>query len=369
MKKIFIIAGEPSGDLHGANLVKALFSQNADLTIKGWGGELMQEQGVEVLMHYKKLAFMGFAEVIANLRTILKNFEICKSQIKDFKPDAVVFIDYPGFNLRMAKFVKKLGIKTFYYISPQIWAWKQNRVYTIKKYVDEVYSIMPFEKDFYKKFDVDINFVGHPLIDAINNLSHSDELPEITSDKPILAILPGSRKQEISKMLPVMLKSAKKFDSHQIVIAGAPSIEKEFYLKYLNNFIDYPLIFGKTYSILYKAHTAMVTSGTATLETALFNIPQVVCYKGGAISIAIARMLIKVKYISLVNLIMDKEVVKELIQDEMNEKMLTSEIQKIISGEGRTQMLNQYKVLIEKLGGGGASEITASLMLKTLATS
>ena len=369
MKKIFIIAGEPSGDLHGANLVKALLDKNPNLTIHGWGGELMQEQGVEVVMHYKKLAFMGFVEVIANLRTILKNFDICKKQIKAFNPEAVIFIDYPGFNLRMAKFVKKLGIKTFYYISPQIWAWKQNRVYTIKKYIDEVYSIMPFEKDFYKKFDVDVNFVGHPLIDAINNLSHSEELPELKNAKPILAILPGSRKQEISKMLPVMLKSAKNFPSHQVVIAGAPSIDQDYYDLFLAKYPDYPLIFGKTYSILHKAHTAMVTSGTATLETALFNIPQVVCYKGGAISIAIARVLIKVKFISLVNLIMDKEVVKELIQDEMNEKQLTQEIKKIISGEGREQMLHQYQILIEKLGGGGASEITASLMLKTLATS
>lgn len=374
--KLFIIAGEASGDLHGSNLIKELHKQRSDLEIQCWGGDLMQEAGAKVMKHYKELAFMGFWEVFKNIRTISKNFKLCKAQIEEFNPDAVIFIDYPGFNLRMAKFVKEKKIPTLYYISPQVWAWKQSRVKKIKALIDKMFVILPFEKEFYQKFDYEVEYVGHPLVDAISNfqLEALDRAAfckrhNIVEDKKIIAVLPGSRKQEIKAKLPVMLSVVKKYDSdsYEFIIAGAPSQDVEFYQGF-----DLPenvkLIHGATYNILNNAHAAMVTSGTATLETALFKVPEVVCYKAGEMSYQIAKRLIKIEYISLVNLIMDQEVVKELIQKDLNPTQLKIELDKMIEGESREEVLKLYNKLETKLGGGGASEKTAILMLKTLDT-
>ncbi|MFK7756248.1 MAG: lipid-A-disaccharide synthase [Flavobacteriales bacterium] len=366
-RKLFIISGEASGDLHGSNLVKALKEQSTDLEIQGWGGELMQAAGVELKEHYKNLAFMGFAEVIMNLRTIIKNFKRCKSQIEAFRPDAVIFIDYPGFNLRMAEWVTEKGIKSLYYISPQIWAWKQNRVHKIKKYVDQMYTILPFEADFYKKFGVDVHYVGHPLLDVVSEAPDEKQF-RINNDldqRPILAVLPGSRTQEIDRMLGLMLKSAEEFPEYQIVIAGAPSKDYLAYEKYISDKVS--LVFGQTYALFNAAAAGWVTSGTATLEAAISEMPQVVVYKANGISYQIARRLVKIKYISLVNLIMDKEVVRELIQRDASVKELRTELRKIISNTPeRAELLSNYKRLKVKLGNSGASKKTATHMLKTI---
>lgn len=369
--KLYVIAGEASGDLHGANLMKALKYQNSEVDFKFWGGDLMSEVAGVPSKHIRDLAFMGFVEVIMNLRTILKNIKFCKEDILAYKPDALVLIDYPGFNLRIAEWAKENGIKVFYYISPQVWAWKQNRVHKIKRFVDKMFVILPFEKDFYKKFDFDVEYVGHPLLDAIeqykveNNSAHFRSKNNL-SNKPIIALLPGSRKQEIKKKLPIMLEAIKNKDDYQFLIAGAPSLNKDFYEQFLTN-ESIQLIQNKTYDLLNNSEAALVTSGTATLETALFRIPQVVCYKGSYLSYHIAKRLIKIDYISLVNLIMDREVVKELIQDDCNPKLVAEELEQIIEkGSKRKAMLSDYDSLIKNLGGGGASEKVAQSLLKTL---
>ena len=369
--RYYIIAGEASGDLHASNLMKHLKQKDADTVFRCWGGDLMQEQGGEIVKHYRDLAFMGFAEVVANLRTILKNIDFCKKDIITYKPDVLILVDYPGFNLRIADFAKTNGIKVFYYISPQIWAWKENRVHQIKRSVDAMFTILPFEAEFYKKYDYPVHFVGHPLLDAIANrkekLSHIDFCKKHQlSEKPIIALLPGSRKQEIKKMLPVMFESAKNFTDYQFVVAGAPSMPLDFYKEVLNG-KEIPIIQGGTYELLEQSKAALVTSGTATLETALFDIPQVVCYSGGAISYYIARALIKVKYISLVNLIMDKELVKELIQHDFNVETLNNELHKLLNDSTyRENMLQGFKELREKLGGEGASKRAAEKMYALL---
>lgn len=371
MKKIFVISGEASGDLHGSNLVKELLKQS-DLEIHGWGGDLMGQAGVKILKHYKELAFMGFWEVITNIRTITKNFKLCKSQIDDFKPDAVVFIDYPGFNLRMAKYCKQKGIKTLYYISPQVWAWKRNRVKKIKEFVDKMYVILPFEKPFYDKFNYSVEFVGHPLIDAIESFKIKAKTQEsfvsehdLNPNKPIIALLPGSRNQEIKIKLPLMLSVVNDYPDYQFVIAGAPSKEAEFYDEFLQG-SNIKLVVNDTYNLLNNAHAALVTSGTATLETALFKVPQVVCYKGSSLSYHIAKRVIKVNYISLVNLIEDKEVVKELIQGELNKDNIKIELNRILVGEHRKNVLKNYEKLINHCGGSGASENMARLILSEI---
>jgi lipid-A-disaccharide synthase len=305
---------------------------------------------------------MGFTEVLMNIKTILNNIKFCKTDILANRPDVLILVDYPGFNLRIAEFAKANDIKVFYYISPQIWAWKQSRVHKIKRVVDKMFVILPFEKDFYKKFDVNVDFVGHPLLDAVDNYAKETQTLKLYSDKPIIALLPGSRKQEINTMLPVMLKMQKEFLDYQFVIAAAPSQTKAYYDSLIGE-QKIEIVFGKTYQLLQKATAALVTSGTATLETALFGVPEVVCYKGGTISYHIAKKLIKVNYISLVNLIMDKEIVKELIQDEFNEMQLKMELNKLLLSETRNSLLNDYKALKEKLGGAGASHKCAELML------
>ena len=370
--KYYIIVGEASGDLHGSNLIKYIFERDPQADIRAWGGDLMAAEGADIVKHYRDLAFMGFVEVAANLRTILKNFELCKADILRYQPDVLILIDYPGFNLRMAKFAHQNKIKVFYYISPQIWAWKQSRVNQIKAYVDEMYVILPFEKDFYAKFGMDVTFVGHPLIDAVEHFKKDFSsregflLENGLDERPVVAILPGSRKQEISKMLPLMLSVSQGFPEYQFVIAGAPSQDPEYYETFISG-SGIKIIFGRTYRLLTYSHAAMVTSGTATLETAIFRVPQVVCYRGGALSVIIARLLVKIKYIALVNLIMDREVVKELIQSNLNKKTLTREFEAISrKGAQRDKMLADYQELYEKLGGKGASDLTAKLMLKTL---
>ena len=366
--KYYIIAGEASGDLHGSNLMKALYKEDPSAEIRFWGGDLMQNVGGTLVKHYRELSFMGFIEVLFNLKTILNNIKICKKDIQEFQPDVLIFIDYPGFNMRIAKWAKELGMKTHYYISPQIWAWKENRITDIKRDVDKMYVILPFEKDFYeKKHHFPVEFVGHPLIDAIKNRMTVDEVvfrkEHNLDEKPIIALLPGSRKQEITKMLSVMLSVVNDFPEYQFVIAGAPSQEYSFYAPFLSN-KSVHFISNKTYDLLSVSYAALVTSGTATLETALFKVPEVVCYKGSWASYQIAKRIVTLKYISLVNLIMDKEVVTELIQDNCTSKNIKIELQKLLEPNSRKQVLENYNELEKQLGGSGASEKTAKLIVK-----
>ncbi|MEZ5082748.1 MAG: lipid-A-disaccharide synthase [Bacteroidales bacterium] len=371
--KYYIIAGEASGDLHASNLMKELKANDPKADFRCWGGDLMAAQGGDIVKHYRELAFMGFAEVIVNLNTILSNIKFCKQDILQFNPDAIVLVDYPGFNLRIAEFSKKEGFKVFYYISPQIWAWKQSRVYKIKKFVDRMFVILPFEKDFYKRYDVDVEFVGHPLLDMIAQLPDNDPVSfrkkNKLSDNPIIALLPGSRKQEIKKMLSVMLEVIPDFPDYQFAVAGAPSIENDFYENIIHG-KNARLVSGQTHALLQNAYGAMVTSGTATLETALFGVPEVVCYKGSYVSYQIARRVIDqsiIKFISLVNLIVDREVVKELIQDDFNTKNLKEELKLITKNQAkRNQQLEDYKILQARLGGKGASKKTAQFILNFL---
>ncbi|NND64147.1 MAG: lipid-A-disaccharide synthase [Flavobacteriaceae bacterium] len=368
--KYYLIAGEASGDLHGANLMAALKKEDASASFRFWGGDLMATEGGTMVKHYRELAFMGFIEVLFNLRTILKNISLCKRDILEYQPDIIIFIDYPGFNLRIAKWAKPKGIPTHYYISPQIWAWKEGRIKAIKRDVDAMYVILPFEKDFYeKKHGFPVSFVGHPLIDAISKRDQVD--PENfrkenrLDNRPIIALLPGSRKQEVSKMLEIMLSVTSEFENYQFVIAGAPSLEKEFYDQFtdINNV---HLILNKTYDLLSLSTAALVTSGTATLETALYKVPQVVCYKGNRVSYEIAKRVIKLKYISLVNLILDKPAVTELIQAELNTKRLSEELYKILDEYHRAVLFLDYYDLENLLGGKGASEKTAKLIVGSM---
>lgn len=364
--KYYLIAGEASGDLHGANLMKAIKKEDANADFRFWGGDLMKATGGTEVKHYRDLAFMGFTEVLMNLGTILKNIKFCKNDIETYNPDVIIFIDYPGFNLRIAKWARQKGYRTHYYISPQIWAWKEGRIKEIKRDIDQMYVILPFEKDFYEdKHNFPVHFVGHPLIDAIYKREQVD--PKIFKEKndlderPIIALLPGSRKQEIRKMLKIMISVAKDFKDYQFVIAGAPGQEKSFYETFLT-FKNVHFVTNKTYDLLSVAHAALVTSGTATLETALFKVPQVVCYKGGSISYEIAKRIIKLDYISLVNLILNKTVVAELIQSDFNSKRLKEELTKILDDDTREKIFLDYYELEKALGGRGASEKTATLI-------
>lgn len=347
--------------------MKALKQKDPDADFRFWGGDLMASQGGILVKHYRDLAFMGFLEVAMNLRTILNNIRFCKEDIKNHRPDVLVLVDYPGFNLRIAKFAKEQGIKVVYYISPQLWAWKEGRVEIIKKYVDEMMVILPFEEDFYKKHGVHSHFVGHPLLDAISNLKELSietfKTENGLNDKEIIALLPGSRKQEVEKMLEIMLSVRPYFQEYQFVIAGAPSLPKEFYENYVDDNVHF--VSNKTYDLLRCSKAALVTSGTATLETALLNVPEVVCYRGSKISYAIAKRLVKnIRYISLVNLIMDREVVKELIQNDLNTNNLVDELRKILQTEKRFEVLKDYELLRQKLGGEGASKNAADIIVK-----
>jgi lipid-A-disaccharide synthase len=370
--KYYIIAGEASGDLHGSNLIREIKWRDPDAQIRGWGGKLMQDAGAEIVKDYRDLAFMGFTEVIRNLPTILKNIKFCKSDILRFKPDAIIFIDYPGFNLRIANWARKMRFKTIYYISPQVWAWKESRVKNIREDIDKMLVILPFEKEFFHKWKYEVEYVGHPLVEVIERYKKSPEAttpPEITiaagkkghSPLPLIALLPGSRKQEILMKLPVMLEASRHFPDFQFVVAEAPGQDPAFYDEVLKNYPKAGRVSNQTYSLLMHARAACVTSGTATLETALFGVPEVICYKGSRISYQIAKRLIKVKYISLVNLIMDKPVVKELIQEEMNVENIVAELRKLIYDNGiRNRIHQEYSDLRNLLSqGGNASEKAA----------
>ncbi|NQY28107.1 MAG: lipid-A-disaccharide synthase [Flavobacteriaceae bacterium] len=364
--KYYIIVGEASGDLHASNLMKAILQKDGNAEFRFWGGDLMRSVGGTLVKHYKELAFMGFLEVIMNLRTIAKNISLCKKDLAEYNPDKIIFVDYPGFNFRIMKWAKELKFETHYYISPQIWAWKENRIKAIRRDVDHMYVILPFEKDFYEtKHNFPVHFVGHPLLDAINDKELVDESEfrkkHNLSDKPIIALLPGSRVQEIKKMLAIMLSVVDDFKDYQFVIAGAPSQEFSFYKQFINEH-NISFISNRTYDLLSFSTAALVTSGTATLETALFKVPQVVCYKASSVSYQIAKRIVNLEYISLVNLIMDKEVVRELIQEDLNVKNLKIELNNILDPSYRTQMFNDYYELEQKLGGTGASENTAALI-------
>ncbi len=364
--KYYLIAGEASGDLHASNLMKALKETDEQAEFRFWGGDLMQSQGGTLVKHYRELAFMGFAEVLLNIKTILNNIKLCKKDIEKFNPDVIIFVDYPGFNMRIAKWAKTEGYRTHYYISPQIWAWKENRIKKIKRDVDQMYVILPFEEEFYsEKHEYRVHFVGHPLLDAIENRPPVDintfKKNHGLDERPVIALLPGSRKQEIEKMLKVMLSITSNFEEYQFVIAGAPSQDEEFYRSFMNG-SNVGIIMNKTYDVLSISHAALVTSGTATLETALFKVPEVVCYKGSYLSYHIAKRIISLDYISLVNLIMNREVVKELIQNDFNTKNLKKELQKILDKENRKKIFEDYYELEHKLGGSGASKKTARLI-------
>ncbi len=370
--KYYIIAGEASGDLHGSNLVSALRAKDGNAKIRAWGGEKMKRNGANIVKNYHDLAFMGFVEVLMNLNTILKNFSFCKKDITEFAPDAIILIDYPGFNLKVAKWAKKKGYKVFYYISPQVWAWKRRRVYTIKKVVDKMLCILPFEKKFYDNYGVDCEFVGHPLLDEIAKVEPVDKRKFYKSNrlnpkKEIIAMLPGSRKQEVSRMLTVMMEVVKMFPEYQFVIACAPSLPVSYYKQFINDKSNVRLVRNRTYQLLQLSSAAMVTSGTATLETALLDVPEVVCYKANKISYIIARLVAKVKYICLVNLIMDRPVVKELIQNDMTAKNITSELRSLLSNMKRQRgLLEDYEELKYVLGNVGASERAAEAIISNL---
>lgn len=367
--KYYIIAGEASGDLHGSNLMKALLKEDIAAEFRFWGGDLMQAVSGTLVKHYKERAFMGFAEVIMNLSAIYKDIAYCKSDIQTFHPDVLIFIDNSGFNLRIAKWAKQQKFRTHYYISPQVWASRAGRVKDIKRDIDAMYVILPFVESFYKKYDYQVTFVGHPLIDAIANRKLIDEhvfrAENKLNEKPIIALLPGSRKQEIKNMLSVMLSLVEDFPNYQFVIAGAPSQNYSFYEPFIKSY-NAKFISNKTYDLLSISTAALVTSGTATLETALFKVPQVVCYKGSTISYQIAKRIVTLKFISLVNLIMDKEVVTELIQSDFNKKRLKKELEIILDKKERSKIYVQYYELEKILGGKGASEKTAKLIYKSI---
>lgn len=372
--KYYLIAGEASGDLHGSNLMANLKIVDNNAQFRFWGGDLMAKYGGKPVKHYKNLAFMGFVKVVTNIGTIFKNIKLCKSDIAQYKPDVVILIDYAGFNLRIAEYAHNNNIKVYYYISPKIWAWKTNRIKKIKKYVDRMFTILPFETEFYNAHNFKVDYIGNPINDAIANRPNQNEtFPEFIekhniTDKPIVALLAGSRKQEIKLMLPMMIEVSKYFPKYQFVIAGAPGIDPSFYNEIIKTF-DLPIIYNNTYQILSQSQAAMVTSGTATLETGLLNIPQTVCYTTniGDTLYAIGWKLIKVKWISLVNLILDKEAVRELVQSTFKKEYLIKELDAILNNQDyRQQMLDNYTELKSRIGKPGASEKAAQLIFESL---
>lgn len=367
--KYYVIAGEASGDLHGSNLIRALKTKDSKADFRGWGGDLMQAQGMDLVTHYKDLAFMGFIEVLFNLKTILKNIKRCKSDILNYMPDALILVDYPGFNMRIAAWAKRHDIPVHYYIAPQAWAWKENRVKSIARDVTSLYVILPFEEAFFRQHGCPVHYVGHPLKDVLLQKPELDpdkfRKQYSLNDKPIIALLPGSRRQEISVMLPVMDQVAQRHPDHQFVVAGAPAIDPSFYSGLIRA-KNLMVVSRETYAVLSMAQGALVTSGTATLETALMNVPQVVCYQGNWISYQIAKRIIKLSYISLVNLILDTQAVPELIQNAFKAQTLNEALEYILSKKGRQQQLDAYQRLHSKIGHEGASDRVASLIFDTL---
>jgi lipid-A-disaccharide synthase len=369
--KYFIIAGEASGDLHGSTLVKALRLEDAAAVLRCWGGDLMESAGATLLKHYRELAFMGFLEVVSNLRTILRNFRLCKTQILDFQPDVLILIDYPGFNLRMATWAKKHGIRVFYYITPQLWAWKSGRVNIIRKSVDRIFVIFPFEKDFYGKYGIEAEFHGHPLLDvALTGTASSGffQKNSLISDKPIIALLPGSRRQEVNHILETMLQVSTFFADYQFVVAVSPSLDRGFYAPFIARHPAVSLVENQTYQLLQHAQAALVTSGTATLETALLNVPQVVCYRANPVSVWLAKKLVNkdLRFISIVNLIAGRKVVEELIQEDLNRSRIRQELAVLLTPGGKEAILKGYAEVREKLGEPGASSRVAKRMVTLL---
>lgn len=372
--RYYVIAGEASGDLHASNLIRGLRSQDPEAEVRGWGGDLMQEAGCEIVRHYKDTAIMGFVAVLKNLKKLKGNIRACCEDIQTWKPDVVILVDYAGFNLRIARFAKCIGIRVFYYISPKLWAWNTGRVKQIRKNVDRMYVIFPFETDFYKKYNYKVQYAGNPLVDAIHDRPFQNEtFPDFVqlnglSGRPIIALLAGSRVQELKFVLPQMLKMVRHFPDFEFVIAGAPSMKDSDYAAYVGD-MGVKIIYGQTYRLVKQATAALVTSGTATLETALLKTPQVVCYsgEGGAFSYWLFKTVVKVKYISLVNLMLDREVVKELLMQKLNEKNLLAELSRIIYDEDvRQKMTADYEEIIERLGKPGASDRFAKLMIEDI---
>ena len=365
--KYYIIAGEASGDLHGASLIREIIFADKNAEIRFWGGDLMKNAGGNLIKHYKELSFMGFWEVLVNIYSIYKNFKFCKSDIDNFKPDVIIYIDYPGFNLRIAKWAKNKGYKNHYYISPQVWAWHESRVGSMKKNIDSLYVILPFEKKFFEeKHNYQVKYVGHPLMEHIKEVkseSNTKIKSPLLSNKPLVTFLPGSRKQEISKVLPELIKIQKNFPKHQFVVAGAPGRDMKDYIGCIKGY-SIPIIFDETYTLIKSSVACIVTSGTATLETALLGTPQIVCYKSSSLSYFIAKKIVDLEYISLVNIIMNKEVVEELIQKDCNSKKLTHSLNKIIINSD--QIKNDYKKLHQMLDKGGASKLTCDLIIQSL---
>lgn len=385
--KYYIIAGEASGDLHGSNLIREILRLDTDAAIRCWGGDLMQAAGATLVKHYRDLAFMGFAEVVKNLPTIFRNIRFCKEDILAWQPDTLVLIDYPGFNLRIAEWAKQKGFRVIYYISPQVWAWKENRVKKMKQCIDRMLCILPFEKAYYKeKWNWEVDYVGHPLVEVVEmeelgirseelgivhhspfTIHHISPTPAsklLTPNSAVVALLPGSRKQEIEKKLPVMLEVTKSFPEYRFIVAMAPGQEDGFYQPFLEPYQNVGAVRNETYKLLMRSDAALVTSGTATLETALLGVPEVVCYKGSNISYQIAKRLIKIKYISLVNLIMDKMVVKELIQEEMNTANLVKELNILLyDAQKRSQLADDYRALKNKLSAGGHASANAAAII------
>ena len=365
--KYYIIAGEASGDLHASNLIAELRKKDPNAEFRGFGGDLMQKQGMELVRHYRTMAYMGFVEVAVNLRKVLNNINFCKKDIEEYQPDALILVDYPGFNLRIAEFAHEKGLKVFYYVSPQVWAWKRRRVQQIRKSVDKMLVILPFEEDFYKRYGVDVTYVGNPLLDELakfgsGNRSIFLRRNSLGEKREIIALLPGSRTQEVKRMLPTMLKVVPHFPNYQFVVAGVSSVDTSLYKKIIGN-SDVFLIENQTYDLLQNASAALVTSGTATLETALFSVPEVVCYKANGFSYLIAKWLIKVKFISLVNLVMEKEVVKELIQRDLTEENLVEELDQLLhNAKCQRRLLEDYEELKDRLGNAGASAMAAEVI-------
>jgi lipid-A-disaccharide synthase len=364
--KYYIIAGEASGDLHGSNLINELKKLDADANIRCWGGDKMQQAGAELVKHYRHLAFMGFTEVLMNLRTIFRNLKFCKKDILQFKPDVLILIDYPGFNLRITQWAKQQNLKIVYYISPQVWAWKENRVKTMKQCIDKMLVILPFERDYYKNnWNWEVEYVGHPLVEEIERYKAQGTRHKF-SNREIIALLPGSRKQEIAKKLPVMLEVCKDFPGYHFIVAEAPSVDDSFYKPFTEKYANVSAVKNQTYDLLMQAKAALVTSGTATLETALFAVPEVVCYKGSFLSYQIGKRLVNVKYISLVNLIMDKPVVKELIQNDLTVVNLKNELQHLLTDEKKTaQIKEDYAALKNLLHQNSNASVKAAFSIYT----
>lgn len=367
--KYYIIAGERSGDLHASNLMKEILKCDTNASFRFFGGDFMQQVGGEIVTHYREMAYMGFLEIFLNLKKVIKNLNRCKLDVSQFQPDALILVDYSGFNLKIAKFIKKYhpNIPIHYYISPKIWAWNQSRAVKIKKIIDHMYVIMPFEKDFYKKFNFEVNYVGNPCLETVNNFKPNPNfyIDNNLSSKPIIAVLPGSRKSEVEYMLHFMVSILPSFRDYQFVIAGVNNLESSYYEFFYREGIVH-IVYEQTYDLLVHAKVALVSSGTATLETALFKVPQVVCFATSTITYLIIRCLIKVKYISLVNLIAQKEVVKELIQGDFLPQNVMAEINKLLKNtDYRNQILNDYSLLIDILGSSKASENTAKLICKS----